>query len=217
MIPGFMGVTLGGDAEPGQHQFPVGSTFFVVPEGVTKVGGVVVAPGGDATSSTSGAGGGLLWFNDFPVMPGKSFQCVNLNSSGIALYYDGALLVFGNQVGTTSNLIPLSAPLTAGTSNYGRQIGGDGATVTTASGGGAAGYTAAGQAALSDVPFGGGGIGLLGGTSGASAGTSPNANGQEFGGGGAVVSGVGAFGAMGGCRLIWGPLRAFPNTNTGNV
>lgn len=118
--------------------------------------------------------------------------------------------------------------------NGGTSAGGTGSAGTGGSGGGGGGYSGTGAT----VGGSGGGVGLLGsgtnGTAGAtngggggggSGGTAGSTNsttnsGSLYGGGGGGRSdnaGAGAPGGQGAARIIWGPGRAYPSTNTGDV
>jgi len=124
--------------------------------------------------------------------------------------------------------------------NNGAGAGGGGAGGYTGNGGsanqnGSGGGGAGGQAINSQPPGArgsGGGVGIYGqGTNGntssvnlysGSGGTPPtDTKAGQFGGGGAGVEDdtilVGSSGGDGAIRIIWGPFRSFPNTNTGNL
>lgn len=92
--------------------------------------------------------------------------------------------------------------------------GGDALTIPTAGAGGGGGGGSYGR--------GGGGVGLLGqgangaaGGFGGSGGETPGnvSRGGDYGGGGGPASD----GGRGGLRIIWGPGRAYPSTNTADV
>jgi hypothetical protein len=96
-----------------------------------------------------------------------------------------------------------------------------------AGGGGGGGYLQGGNV----TSGGGGGVGLLGqgspgglsgGGSGGGNGGTPGGDaggdgGNYGGGGGGAYLGPSGGGAVGAVRIIWGPGRAFPSTNTGNL
>lgn len=105
---------------------------------------------------------------------------------------------------------------------YGGGGGGVGILGQGANGAGGTGGSAPGNAGNGGGggggPGGGGPSGFGGGGSGGqdgnqSGGTVANSGGA-YGGGGGVVNGYGGVGAV---RIIWGPNRAFPSTNTGNL
>ena len=98
----------------------------------------------------------------------------------------------------------------SGTGNGDRRAGGGGVGLL---GEGASGQTSTGGG--SPFPPGGtGGSGGTNGTAGTGGATGGNGGVRGGGGGGGYANGNGG---NGGVRIIWGPNRSFPSTNTGNV
>ena len=98
----------------------------------------------------------------------------------------------------------------SGTGNGDRRAGGGGVALN---GEGASGTTSTGGGS----PFPPGGTGGSGGSSGTAGGggaTGGNGGNRGGGGGGGYANGNGG---KGGVRVIWGPNRSFPSTNTANV
>lgn len=213
-----------GGLSGGQQLFTASGTF-VVPAGVTSICALAIGPGGpyfddDGSGNTgSGGGGSLSYRNAIPVTPGWTLT-IQITPTTIDPYSEGrAFLLRGSAlVGAGGGRIPApgTPSVVAGSVGF---TGGGGAYSTqgagTMEGGGAGGFTSAGQSANSTrTRRGGGGTPRDGSVlTGALAGASPNLNGQAYGGGAAYGGTPGP-----GCVLIiWGEGRAFPNTNTGDV
>ena len=196
---------------------------FVVPDGVTSVAIVCIGQGQsyrvDGINRHGGAGGSLACYNFVAVEPGELLQ-VSIGFSGARVLRYG-LTVCGvtgaslREPGVAVSDIGLAPAVffpggrgTAATANSGN-----------AGGAGAGGYTSAGaNGALGSPARGGGGTSPMGGTAaGAAAGASATTTGLNYGGGGAWSGGSGGEGAPGCVRIIWGPDRAYPNTNTGDM
>lgn len=197
----------------GQQLFTESGTF-VVPAGVTSICAVAISPGGQMNSGTTGFGGALRYVNDIAVDEGEplSAQVFMAASPYSRLLRNTAVLV---------SAIGQNGGVGAGF-NGGSGVGG--ASYPRA-GAGAAGFISAGQNATTGTPTGGGG-----GTDprqanapGALKGTSPLGYGQggDFGGGAGRWNngGIASNGQQGrGCLyIVWGPDRAFPGNNIGEL
>ena len=217
----------------GQQAYTTPGTYtWVAPADVFSVS--VVAVG----AARSLAGAGLGWKNNIAVTPGSSYTVVVGASSGTGDSYFVSLSTVKGGGG------PVGYAATGGT--YTGDGGGNGGGTVgygTPGGGGAGGYT--GNGGSSDGANGGagsggggggaygggggGGVGIFGqGTSGAGSsfygggaeGGSGGENGKQSGGTGALFGGGSPWSGTGGggaVRIIWGPNRAFPSTNTGNL
>lgn len=206
--PGVLAAGVGG-APVGQQLF-LASGDFVVPDGVFKISIVAIGRGADATSTESGAGGALACANDISVTPGEVLSVVSFGSASVRR-------AITNLVSVTAGNRSTPGQVLAGTGFP----GGAGASVsgTDRRGGGAGGYTSAGGGAGTvSSSLGGGGSSPLGGGPGAQAGAAPTVNGESYGGGGGRSRTFGDGQGGPSCvRIIWGPGRAFPNTNTGDL
>lgn len=234
-------------AAPGQNQYCSPGTYsWVAPSGITKVSIIVIGRGGAGGGGTNccprgggGGGGGLAYKNCVTVTPGTSYSFVVGGASSPTTTSALGLTANKGNNGLTCGA-GSGGSATNGVVNYqggtGRFTGGSGG-----GGGGAAGYTANGQTSCGNVRIGGNsGDGNLGGVSfgtagGAGGGTSLISSSttvpqppstchqgavgaaQGGGGGGNGAFGGGGTGGTGGIRVLWGPGRAYPNTNTGNV
>lgn len=196
-------------AAPVGQQLFLADGDFLVPDNVTRICAVSIGQGGTASSSQSGAGGGLAYVNDLVVVPG---EVLNAGVGGLIRPSTGEYLV---RASSASGLTPGAAIVGTGFS------GGSGSSVSsnTRRGGGAGGYTSAGgNAGTTATAAGGGGSSPFGGSAGAAAGVAPTVDGAAYGGGGARSSTFGSGTRGPGClRIIWGEGRAFPNTNTGDM
>ena len=84
-------------------------------------------------------------------------------------------------------------------------------------GGGGGGVGLNGQGSNGNVSSSGGGYGRGGSggsNGGGNTGNDPDVPGGDHGGGGGSNDSYGSYGGVGGVRIIWGPDRAFPSTNT---
>ncbi len=208
---------------PAGQQLFLSSGSFIVPAGVSSLSAVCIGRGGDGSfdgaNAAGGGGGALAYLNNVAVTPGETLT-VTFNSTSVTILRGSTVLVRANNAN-------LSVGGTVGAGTGFR--GGDGGTIpynpggffSGVLGGGAGGYTSAGQHGSASGAYlnrGGGGSSPLGGGPGANAGTSANANGAAYGGGGGNDSDAyGSIGGPGVARIIWGEGRAFPNTNTGDV
>lgn len=211
-------------AAPGQQEYTTAGTYsWVAPTGVTSVCAVAVGPG------RNGAGGGLGWKNNIPVVPGNSYTVVvGAAGSTTDSYFNSSVTVQGNSGATRT---------------YVGDGGGNGGTAGARSGGGAGGYSGNGgngasafsgpangnagsgggggsgavEGASSCASFGGagGGVGLLGQGSNGAAGIGTGGSSAAGGGGGSgganggsttlAVEGVGgAYGGGGGLSAAVG-------------
>lgn len=203
-------------APPGQQLF-LGTTTWVVPAGVTSICAVAISRGGRGSQdsfSRGGGGGNLAYRNDIPVTPGETLNIVTGSVWGIQR--SGTYLLGVQQ---TNGTLPPDFPVVVGTGFRGGTGGfGELDEMEQMAGGGAAGYTTNGGDGYPYGSTGGGGTSPYGGAGGASGGGSPQASGQNYGGGGALSSGGIVYSPGAGCvRIIHGPDRAFPNTNTGDL
>lgn len=206
----------------GQQLFTGGGTF-VVPAGFFTICAVAIGRGGDFFDDSIegggggsgyyvGGGGGLAYSNAIAVTPGETLN-VEISAA------PGALIVLrraGTKLLLAKSASYTNAPaygFVGDVARYGGQGPLSGAPNTNGSGASAAGYTADGQGFLPSGSKGGGGTPATGGGPASAAGSSADVNGQNYGGGAAYGGTPGAP-----CvRILWGPGRAFPNTNTGDV
>lgn len=210
----------------GQTQFISPGTYtWTVPEDVYSVSVVLIAPGqrprsyatngANSDGRVAGAGGGLRYQNDLPVVPGTRYNIV-VGSPGVSV---------PPQYGDTPELNNISSAfgITVGTGTTGTAIGGN-----IGGGSGSIGRTAYNEltAGSAGTYYGTGilsvknkcpgqGSGILGSNT-------PAAQ-QIYGGGGygryshASMKSDASPGTGGAVRIIWGPNRAFPNTNVQNM
>jgi len=200
-----------------------GQSRFISAATVSGNGG-----GGGITAGAAGGAGGT-WVGDGGGNGGaggsRNGSTAQAGGGGGAGGYSGNGGAGGN--GTTNNS-------TAGSGGGGGGGGGCGTVDTGGSGGGVGllGQGSNGAAGASTTSDGRGGFGGSGGTNAFSASTSttavnvygiaPNQSAPGLrGGGGSGSDNPGtaeqANGGNGGVRIIWGPGRSFPSTNTGNI
>ncbi|WP_303713328.1 hypothetical protein [Brevundimonas naejangsanensis] len=240
------GIVAASSVPAGQMLFEA-SGPFIVPEGVTRLSVVTIAPSVRTEPRLDGAGGGgLSWINDLSVSPGESLV-IELSNTQAALKRGSVLLCHslagvdrsGGRGGPT--LAPAYGGGNGGDGGSGVEAGSD---VYYGGGGGAGGYSGnGGDGKENNSPGkdgtgggGGGGTGYLG-DSGDGGGVAPYGQGISGAGGygkAAFVNGGPGSGGVGkkygggarggyfvtgaGCvRIIWGAGRAFPNTNTGDM
>lgn len=197
---------------------------IAVTEGVgyaVKVPKVTVANGsandGDATFTV----GGTVYFAQSAFggnsgVPERSFP-------GTTRLGDGGGNGGNGTLGTPGSGFSSGGAGAGGYSGNGGNGGNGTETATAGAGGGGGGGNASGQ-------WGGGGVGLLGegangapgaggrgGSGGENAGAGNAGNPGNFGGGGGTTGGTSIGLGRGAVRIIWGPSRSFPSTNTGNV
>lgn len=214
--PGILAAGVGGPAI-GQRLFTA-SGPFVVPADVFRICAVVIGRGGDSVGDTaggvdvwfSGGGGGLSYSNNVIVTPGETLE-ISLSTNGVTISRGSTVLLWarnGRGQGVAGDGVVGDVRRSGGS--------GTGWDDRIILGAGAAGYTSNGEpsSGLGDEYRGGGGTSPYGGGAGASAGGASGGHGAAYGGGGAT----GGFKGGPGCaRIIWGPNRAFPNTNTGDM
>ncbi len=109
-----------------------------------------------------------------------------------------------------------------GTGNSGQGGGGSGgyAGGSESYGGGGGGVGLLGEGASGQVSSNNGGRGnggSGGGNGGGNTGNDPDVPGGDYGGGAGSNDSWGSYGGKGAVRIIWGPERAFPATNTGDL
>ncbi len=222
ITPGFL--TGGAGPHPTNQALFTSGVNWIVPANVTTI--CIVAIGAGCPKHTrangfiyGGSGGALSYSNNIAVTPGETLL-VTINSTETKITRSGTSIVAA--AAGTSNIGSGQASLGTGQVKY---SGGDGAeNAAVLGGGGAAGYTSDGGNALAGQGYGGGGSGtpLTGGGAGAPGNSGNSQYASPHGGtygGGAGQLGSGELGqpGPGGLRVIWGPLRAFPNTNTGDL
>lgn len=196
---------------------------WVVPAGVTSICIVAVGPGAAGEDNVGlppgdgGGGGALVWRNNAAVTPGSTLRARIANT----LYAD---------IGILSGATLLRADAASGTTrgDLAACLGYDGGY----SGGNAVGQRAGnaptygGTAGVAAVGYGGSGINLLGinsHTTGSVGVGEDGGDGANYGGGGEGADGngdsanTGGQPGLGAVRVIWGPGRAFPSTNTGDM
>ena len=199
----------------GSQLYDTAGTYqWTCPEGVTKVCCALVSPGQSAQWSYSGniqyggAGGGLRYRNDIPVVPGQVYTIVvGAGAQTAKNDNDAPCTAFGISVAAGNRGTALSGDVFGGyggeggngsssSFNTGGSYGGNSATFTN-------GTTSPGQRSSMG---GGQGINILTGARVASIGTAAGV----YGGGGGNVNGSGS-GGKGAVYIIWGPGRSFPN------
>lgn len=199
----------------GSQLYDTAGTYqWTCPEGVTKVSCVLVSPGQNALWSFTGsiqyagAGGGLRYRNDIPVVPGQVYTIVvGAGAQTAKNDNDAPCTAFGISVSSGSRGTAIAGNVFGG-------YGGEGANGSSGSfntggsrGGNSATYTNGTTSPGNRPTLGGGtGINILTGSVVASVGTA----GGIYGGGGGNVSGSGP-GGKGAVYIIWGPGRSFPN------
>lgn len=221
----------GGGGLGWKNNIPVvpGQTYTV------KVGSESYDNLGIAGSATPGAGGGTSYFIDDTTVYGGGGGVLNYKGGGYL--GDGG----GNGGGTTPAQ-PTAFWAGGGAGGYSGDGGHGGFSTTLAAapgtgggggGGGGTGFPAGGGggvgiygqgadgAAGGATNGGGGGSGGTSGTAGSGGSGNTRGNGGSYGGGGGCggsgTLGPGGIGGGGAVRIIWGPGRAFPNYNTGNL
>lgn len=196
-------VTVGAGGSGGATGSAGGNSFFVSTSTVCGFGG------SGAPSTTVGGSGGTC----FPSTQGGNGGAGGLRSAtSIAGGGGGAGGYSGNGgAGGASAAAGLSG-------SGGGGGGGGGSTSANTRGGGGGGVGLLGQGA-NGTGGAAGASGLVGG-GGSGGSNGSGSSGGAFGGGGAGSDTDGAIagqGSVGGVRIIWGPNRAFPSTNTGDL
>lgn len=198
---------------------------WTVPDGVTSIAVVFIGQGGNGvygppSSSYSGSGGSLAYYNTLTVTPGETLTIdidvelgrgTRMSRGGSVLA--GVLAPTGRNAGTGTQGSESATAFFRGGNGYGFLP-----NSSSAAGAGAGGYTSAGaNAPSSNSTLGGGGTPATGGGSGASAGASAGRHGLNYGGGGAFLAGGSiGLGGLGAVRIMWGPGRSYPS-NAGDV
>jgi hypothetical protein len=195
---------------------------------------------------TGGTGGALSWKNNITVVPGQSYTVTvgaagTAGSGGVSSFINTSTIKAGNgsdRLGdgggnggfgqSSSNFAPGGSGA-GGYTGHGQGLIGGSITGPFGGGGGKGGD------AGSNYSFGisagnGGGVGLLGqgangvgpGGNNSDATAGSNGVGQLYGGGGgsprnSPLSTFYKAGGQGAVRIIWGPGRSFPSTNTGDI
>ena len=185
---------------------------------------VVGAGGAGGTTTGSTAGGNSYFANTSTVVAyGGGAGAYNGSATGGGYFPNG---------GNGGNSTQSSSTASSGGGGAGGYTGNGGSGTSTSGTAGAGGGGGAGGTGISGgYAGGGGGVGLLGqGTSGAAGtgagqgsggsggvggATTPSGGSHGGGGGGNDATLTGGPGAGGAVRIIWGPSRAFPSTNTG--
>ena len=205
----------GAGVTPSGQQLFTASGELIIPAGVRSICAVAISPGGVSVSSgATGFGGALRYVNDIPVDEGEVLSIQIFMSASPYSRLSRGTTDLVSAIGQNSGL---------GTGFNGGS-GVAGASYPRA-GAGAAGFTSNGQDATTGSPSRGGG-----GTDprqanapGAAKGDSPFGSGRggDFGGGAGRWNngGTGSNGVQGsGCvYVLWGPDRAFPGLNIGEI
>lgn len=185
-------------APPGQQDFKgAGEYYFTVPPGVFSVCVAMVANGEDAKASpsTSGKGGNLRYQNNIPVVPGTQMR-VNIGGgttssvSGFGMHSNSAL---------SSTIKGANGSPGVATAGYNYKHGGN-----------AGGYPGAERGAGIDLAT----------WKYSMVDNNAYQKGTDGGGGGSrstTYGGTNYSGGAGAVRVIWGPDRAFPDKNIGNL
>ena len=206
------------------------TTFWTVPDGVTKISFFAVGPGGNSQNASTGGqfggsgGGGSLYVNDLWVVPGSTVTVSIASTSTISpgvkqgdtvITYNGKQYIAGGGysgnlrtggaqgIGTWTGTAGVDfASAVAGAGGVGGSFLGTGSPYG-AGGGGAAGYGSSGS-------FGGGGNSSGSGATTGAGGGGESAAGQPGGGGGAkdAANGGGGNGSGGGGVGIFGRTTA---------
>lgn len=202
----------------GQQVFTASGTNFVVPDFVYSISYVLVTAGiaRRVTSPTRpGQGGVLSWGNDIPVLPGQTIRVFIDNDPdvpSVLVYRLSPYLAIANQTTPFYNATATEhtdGGFSGGVGSFSSSIGNSGT------------YTGNGGVTSSSSGFtGGNGIDLVGanipnpGTTG-----TPSAAGRggNYGGGASTYNALVGQVGIGAVRIIWGPDRAYPSTNTGDM
>ena len=164
-----------------EGQYPALYTTWIAPEGVTSVCVLAVGRGGNG-SHGGGAGGGLVWANDIPVIPGNSYDVVidfDDNSSYNAPVDTGSyfidpftVMAFSGKRGSGfGDLVAAGGGFRSTVASFGGGHGGSGGpgridgtynpsstSKQTGGGGGAGGYSGNGGDGGGTIPNGGPGV-----------------------------------------------------------
>lgn len=222
------GILVAGSATApvGQHLLTSASGTLILPAGVTSICAVAIGFGGagaeyegDIGGGWSGAGGGLAYVNQYVVPDGATVSwTISGGQGGASTLRIGSVVVV--QAGAAWDADSSGLDGRPGNPLVGvGYSGGSGSGYVSSSnsqkgGGGAGGYVSAGGAGGGSGSLGGRGVSPNGGGSGGAGGSMPSNQGGDYGGGGGGFSGRGGAGCI---RIIHGPGRAFPNTNTGDI
>jgi hypothetical protein len=229
----------------GQQSYTSPGTYtWTAPAGVNDVSVVCIGGGGGGGPNNGGNGGSLGWKNNIPVIPGQTYTVVVGRGGyggsndfsyrkGEDSYFINLSTVGAQGSGGLGQLIGeyYGAGGGRGGSGY---WGGGGAGGYAGNGGGFNGISsitptggAGGCGGNGSFPSGdGGGVGIFGQGSdgfnavgGGAGGAGSGGSGNLYGGGGGVGDGNfgGNNGGGGAVRIIWGPNRQFPSTNTQNL
>ncbi|MNC23633.1 hypothetical protein D3C75_716630 [compost metagenome] len=204
-----------------------GTYQWVVPEGVYSVSCVIIAGGGQGTIGYgsqgigAGFGGGLRYRNNIPVTPGTSYTII-VGSGGVTqettynfsvtdtANHTTSVNGLGLTVGTYTTGTAFSADVKGGVGGFSNGTSG---LNKTSSGGPAGTYTNGVDPGTYVTGQVGSGSGLYGSTGSCGGGGNATGPSQDVGWSPKYVR----KGGDGGCRIIWGPNRAFPSTNVGDL
>lgn len=232
MLGGYKKIESGGQ----QAWTTPGVYIFTVPDGVEYISGAMVGSGGGGAGGRTwaggnqyyggggGGGGGLAYFNNYPVVPGDTFELVvgaggargekegGVGTAGgvSTLKHNGVLLftISGGTPGSPARYgggggayaLATGSPLAPYVVGKNGSNGGNGVMGTTGGGGGPQG----GAASYTSTSNGNSGQTLDGSTSGTRYG-----NGGS-GGSSGTTAWFGSSGYKGGARLMWGGGRSYP-------
>jgi len=232
MLGGYKKIEAGGQ----QAWTSPGTYTFTVPTGVEFISGAMVGSGGGGAGGTTwaggaqyyggggGGGGALIYFNDYPVKPGDTFEIV-VGAGGSGGAREGGVGSAG-AVSTLKHNGVLLFTINGGNPGSPARYGGGGGTYALATGSPLAPYvvgkngSTGGNGVLGST---GGGAGPQGGAASYTSASNGN-NGQtldggtlgaRYGNGGSGGSSgnpawFGSAGAKGGARLMWGGGRSYP-------
>ena len=174
-------------AAPGSQSYTTPGTYsWVAPTGVTSVSAVFIGGGANGNwagcAASGGGGGGLGFVNNYAVTPGNSYSITVGGAGGNSVFVNTSYVAYGGS-GTSGGSRSTALGGDGGNGAYFKASG----RLSSAGGGGAAGYS------------GNGGTGGYNASGGASSGTAGNGGG---GGGGGTANnqtgfaggGVGVFG-----------------------
>ena len=213
----------GAPASPGNYASNGGTSYFIDTQTIWGGGGGGTGRDRNGSANRPGYGGqGGTWGGSGGSAQGGGNGGNGGDGNRSSLSDTGQSCGGGGAAGYSGNG-GYGGHYTSGWGTGGNGAGGGGsggyAGSSESYGGGGGGVGLNGQGSNGQVSSSSGGAGRGGsggGNGGGNTGNDPDVPGGDYGGGAGSNDSYGSYGGVGAVRIIWGPDRAFPNTNTGD-